>query len=264
MSSFSQIEVRREAAVAWVTMSRPEKLNALTLEMWDELVAAFSDLSADDAIRAVVLTGAGRGFCAGRDQDEASELADDQPLTKERLLEMHRALIPQIVRAAKPIIAAVNGAVAGAGLSLALACDMRIASRDARFTVSFVKRGLTPDAGMSYLLQREVGYSKAFELCITSDLIDADEALRIGLVDRVVDAANLQRTVQAVANDMASLGPRVVQATKALLLDASLAGLDSTLEREAVWQAQIVGDDAYREGIRSFLEERAAKKRGGG
>ena len=258
--TYEQIALTRNGPVARVTMNRPERLNALTMVMWDELVDAFRLVAADDGVRCVVLTGAGRGFCAGRDQDEAAAMVDDQPLTKERLLEMHHSLIPTMVQAPKPIIACVNGPAAGAGLSLALACDLRIASAEARFTVAFLKRGLTPDAGLSYLIQRAVGFSKALELCLTSEVIDAAEALRIGLVDRVVDAATLVDHVEATAGEFASLSALVVKATKAILREAPSAGLAGTLDSEADWQSQIVLDEAYREGMRSFFEERAARQ----
>ncbi len=255
---YEQIKLSREGSVAWITMNRPEKLNALTLKMWDELVDAVRAVAANDDVRCVVLTGAGRGFCSGRDQDEAATMIDE-PLTEERLLEMHHSLIPPMVTAAKPFLAAVNGPAAGAGLSLALACDVRIASETARLTVAFLKRGLTPDAGMSYLLQRAVDYSKALEICLTSDVLDASEALRIGLVDRVVAAAEFLDDVKAKAAQFAAISPLVVRATKTLLLEAPRRGLARTLDLEAELQSQLVADEAYREGIRSFFD---AQRRG--
>jgi 2-(1,2-epoxy-1,2-dihydrophenyl)acetyl-CoA isomerase len=257
-----QVQVSRKGSVASVTMNRPAKLNALTLRMWDELVEAFAELVDDDDVHVIVLTGAGRGFCSGRDLDEAAEMASDQPLTRERLLEMHHALIPPIVQAPKPVLAAVNGPAAGAGFSLALACDIRIASSDARFTVAFLGRGLTPDAGLDYLLQRAVGYSKALELCLTGELIDAAEALKIGLVERVLPSANFRAEVEAIADQFASLPPLVVKATKATMLSAPLAGLDNTLEQEAVWQSQIIRDEPYREAIDTYLDSREVQERG--
>jgi 2-(1,2-epoxy-1,2-dihydrophenyl)acetyl-CoA isomerase len=154
------------------------------------------------------------------------------------------------------VIAAVNGPAAGAGLSLALACDLRVASTRARFTVSFLRRGLAPDAGMTFLLQRAVGYSRALELCLSDAPIGARRAHRIGLVDRVARAERFPEEVAALADQVTSLPREVAAATKGLLLEAPALGLGAALDREAEVQARIAGREAHRAGVLSFFSER--------
>ncbi len=162
----------------------------------------------------------------------------------------------------KPVIAGINGVAAGAGLSLALACDIRIASDEARITQAFVKIGLAPDSGGTYLLPRIVGYAKALELSVTGDLLDAEEAARIGLVNRVVPAASFRDEVAALAGRLATLPTSAIAETKTLLLDALTLDLDEALSREAKAQARMGQTEDHLEGVMAFAEKREPRFRG--
>src|SRR5581483_6360042 len=218
--------------------------------------------SRDPAVRCVIVTGAGeRGFCAGRDLDEAL-FSEGRPFTEERLRAMQAGVAPTLMRMPKPTIAAVNGVAAGSGLALALACDLRIASAAARFTVAFLKVGFVPDAAATYLLPRAVGYAKAFELCATSDVIDAAEARAIGLVNRVVAAEALAEEARRLGQRLAEMPPLALAATKELLQAAPGAGLDEALARETAAQARMMTTRDHQEGMAAFRERRAPRFEG--
>jgi 2-(1,2-epoxy-1,2-dihydrophenyl)acetyl-CoA isomerase len=171
-------------------------------------------------------------------------------------------MIPVVVQTPKPVIAAINGVAAGAGLSLALACDLRVASDEAKITQAFVKIGLIPDSGGSYLLPRAVGYSKALELSITGDLIDANTALAVGLVSRVVQAASFRDDVTALANQLASMPTLAIAATKSLLQGALHLTLQDALEKEAATQAEMARTSDHLEGVNAFVEKREPRFEG--
>lgn len=256
--AYEQIEVERDGAVAWVTLSRPEKLNALTATMSRELTDAFEELGADDRVRCIVLTGAGRGFCAGQDLREFEDAyrRGERPDIERHLADTYHRLIPTILGTPKPVIAAVGGVAAGAGLSLALACDLRVASEDARLTQAFVKIGLVPDSGGTYLLPRIVGHARALELSITGDVVDASRALELGLVSRVVPAGRFREEVGRLAARLASLPTAAIGETKALILANASAGLDEALAREAAAQARMGRTEDHLEGVMAFAEKR--------
>jgi 2-(1,2-epoxy-1,2-dihydrophenyl)acetyl-CoA isomerase len=262
--AYEQIAVARDGSVAWVTLNRPDKLNALTATMSHELEKAFGEASEDDTVRCIVLTGEGRGFCAGQDltEFESAYSAGDRPNIAEHLRSSYHRMIPVLVRTPKPVIAAVNGVAAGAGLSLALACDLRIASDEARFTQAFVKIGLIPDSGGSYLLPRTVGYPKALELSITGDLIDAREALDIGLVNRVVPAASFRDDAAGLANRLASMPTLAIAATKALFQRSLELSLDEALDQEAKAQAAMGRTQDHVEGVNAFVQKREPRFEG--
>jgi 2-(1,2-epoxy-1,2-dihydrophenyl)acetyl-CoA isomerase len=253
-----QVSVRRDGAVAWFTMSRPDKLNALTATMSSELEAAFTEARADPDVRCMVLTGEGRGFCAGQDLTEFrdSYAKGQRPDIEQHLAETYHRLIPAMVETPKPVIAAVNGVAAGAGLSLALACDIRVASDAARFTQAFVKIGLVPDSGGTFLLPRVVGYAKALELSMTGDMVDATEAHRIGLVNRVLPADAFADGVTDLARRLASLPTTAIAETKVLTLDALNLDLAEALAREAKAQARMGQTEDHLEGVMAFAEKR--------
>jgi 2-(1,2-epoxy-1,2-dihydrophenyl)acetyl-CoA isomerase len=260
--TYEQITVDRDEAVVTIMLNRPARLNAVTMQLWGELESAVQTVTDDPTVHCVVLTGAGdRGFCAGRELDEV-QFSRGRTLTRERLDEMQRILIPSLVRMPKPVIAAVNGVAAGAGLALALAADLRIASDTARFTVAFLKIGFVPDAGAAWLLPRAVGYAKALELCATSDLIDANEALRIGLVNDLVPAVSLRQHVADLARRIAGMPPLAVSATKSLLRDATQGGLEEALELESSAQMRMLETDDHREGMTAMKERRAPRFQG--
>ena len=186
--SFEQIRWEISDGTAWIRLNRPDKLNAMTSRMAGEMLEALGQAAEDEAVRCVVLTGEGRGFSAGQDLTEFQERGLDHLDVAGHLRAGYNRLITAIVELPKPVVAGVNGVAAGAGLSLACACDVRLASDAARFLQAFVKIGLVPDSGGTWLLPRLVGHAKALELSITGAQIDAAEALRIGLVNRVVPA----------------------------------------------------------------------------
>jgi 2-(1,2-epoxy-1,2-dihydrophenyl)acetyl-CoA isomerase len=256
--TYQQIEVTRDGAVTAITLSRPDKLNAMTHVMSDELVEAFTAAGADPEVRAIVLTGAGRGFTAGQDlsEFEAAYRAGRRPDIRQHLERSYHRLIPTVVSTPKPVIAAVNGVAAGAGVSLAAACDVRIASEEARFLQAFVRIGLIPDSGGTWLLPRIIGYAKALELSITGEQIDARLALELGLVSRVVPAERLEAEVAEYASRLAALPTTAMATTKELMLGALGSTLDQALAREAEAQGRMGRTNDHLEGVMAFAEKR--------
>lgn len=259
-----QITYERDGGVGWITLTRPDRLNALTSVMSDELCDVLEEIRGDEDVRAVVLTGAGRGFCAGQDLTEFRDAyaSGDRPDIEQHLAETYHRLIPLIVETPKPVIAGVNGVAAGAGLSLAIACDVRIASEDARLTQAFVKIGLIPDSGGTYLLPRVVGYAKALELSIGGDMLDADEAHRINLVNRVVPADSFADELREYAERLAAMPTLAIAETKRLLRDALTLELHDALQREGEAQARMAETEDHLEGVMAFAEKRDPTFRG--
>ncbi|MGH2674046.1 MAG: enoyl-CoA hydratase-related protein, partial [Actinomycetota bacterium] len=224
----------------------------------DELVDVFSSARDDPDVRALVVTGAGRGFCAGQDLTEFEEAyrAGDRPDIRSHLAQTYHRLIPLVVETPKPVVAAVNGVAAGAGVSLAVACDVRIATEEARFTQAFVKIGLVPDSGGTWLLPRVVGYAKALELSITGEVIDAVTALEIGLVNRVAPVGAFEEEVSDVAGRLAAMPTAAIAETKELMRTALGLGLEEALDREAEAQSRMGQTDDHLEGVMAFAEKR--------
>ena len=261
---YEQIAVARDGGVTTITLNRPAKLNALTAVMSDELIEAFTGAREDPKIRALVVTGAGRGFCAGQDLTEFEEAyrAGERPDIRDHLIRTYHRLIPLVVETPKPVIAAVNGVAAGAGVSLAAACDVRIASDEARFTQAFVKIGLVPDSGGTWLLPRVVGYAKALELSMTGEVIDAATARRIGLVNQVVPATAFEEVVAAYAARLAAMPTAAIAETQKLLREALGVELEEALRREAEAQARMGQTDDHLEGVMAFAEKREPRFEG--
>jgi enoyl-CoA hydratase/carnithine racemase len=249
------------SGVATITLNRPERLNALTFEVYRELTDTFAALRIEPAVRVVVITGAGRAFCSGGDvHDIIGELFKRD---MEGLLEFTRMtceLITNIRALHKPVIASLNGTTAGAGACIALASDIRIAAEEAKIAFLFVKVGLSgADMGAAYLLPRVVGLAKATELLYTGDFISAAEAERIGLYNRVVPWSQLKATTQELAERLAQ-GPAFALAkTKELLDREAHMNLEAALECEAQAQAICMQHPDYREAYEAFVEKRAAK-----
>jgi 2-(1,2-epoxy-1,2-dihydrophenyl)acetyl-CoA isomerase len=261
--AYDQITTERTGAVARITLNRPDRLNALTQVMSDELVDAFTQAREDQTVRAVLLTGSGRGFCAGQDLTEFQQSENVGPPDIEAHLEhSYHKLIPVIVETPKPVICAVNGVAAGAGVSLAIACDVRIASEAARFTQAFVKIGLVPDSGGTWLLPRVVGAAKALELSISGEMVDAEEALRIGLVGRVVAADALEKESLDYAAELAALPTAAIGEAKALIRDALGSNLQEALRREAEAQSRMATTHDFTEGVQAFTEKREPRFEG--
>jgi 2-(1,2-epoxy-1,2-dihydrophenyl)acetyl-CoA isomerase len=260
---YEQIEVGRNGAVAKITLNRPDRLNALTQVMSDELVDAFTNAREDQAVRAVLLTGAGRGFCAGQDLTEFRETSEGKPPDIEAHLERaYHKLIPIMVEIPKPVVCAVNGVAAGAGVSLTVACDVRIASEAARFTQAFVKIGLAPDSGGTWLLPRVVGPAKALELSISGEMVDAEAALAMGLVSRVVAADALEKESLDYAATLAALPTAAIGEAKALIRNAMSTDLHEALRREAEAQARMGNTHDFMEGVTAFAEKREPRFEG--
>ncbi|HVC05963.1 MAG TPA: enoyl-CoA hydratase/isomerase family protein, partial [Solirubrobacterales bacterium] len=230
------LTVEREEQIAIVKLNRPDKLNAISRALHKEMVEACEELRADDAVRAVIWTGAGRGFCSGADLTGARPADAPQQGRQERLDEFgwvgHQAV--GVYRLDKPTIPAVNGVAAGAGMSLALACDLRVGCSATRFKTVFIERSLSPDSGMSYFLPRIVGYSRAADLIFTSRMVDAEEAYRIGLLDRLVPGDGVLEEAKAVARQIAFWPPVAMQMAKRVLQHSMEDTLESQLRYETL------------------------------
>lgn len=247
--------------VATLTLDRPEALNALDLPLKAALLAALREAERDRDVRAIVLTGAGRAFCAGQDLRERAA-SDAAPLDEE-LRERYNPIVLAVARSAKPVIAAVNGVAAGAGASLALACDLRLAAEGASFLLAFGRVGLIPDSGATWFLPRLVGPARAAELAFITDPLTAEDALRVGLVNRVVPADRLLDEARALAGRLASAAPVALALTKRALARSLEVGLEEALDHEASLQG-IAGRSAdHAEGLAAFAEKRPPRFRGG-
>lgn len=254
---YETIEYEVSDGVATVTLCRPHALNAFSVRMQQDLAEAIGQLAEDDSVRAVVLTGAGRGFCAGGDIQEMHDVKTSHPTdSRKKIQHMLRTVLMPLVRLEKPVIAAVHGAAVGAGMNLALAADIVLAAENARLSQIFVKVGLVPDTGGLYLLTRLIGLNRAKELCFTGRMLDAQEAFELGLVNRVVPNDRLQSEARSLALQLAR-GPSVaIGLTKTLLNHASSASLDEMAEYEAYALAVSLSTADHREGIRAFQEKR--------
>ena len=256
-----EVELTQVDRVLTITLNRPDVLNALNRGVHDGIHAGLTQAAGDPGIRAVVITGAGRGFCVGQDLQEFSSGARD--VAGNLRANYHRNVLA--IRALeKPVIAAVNGPAAGAGLSLALACDVRIASDAASFVPAFISIGLVPDSGGTWLARRLLGSARAFEWFTTGRRLDPEEARSWGLVSEVVPAAELGERAQEVAHLYASMPTRAVWETKRLLDAAETNTFDEQLELEARAQAELTQTHDFREGVAAFLAKRPPEFTGAG
>ncbi|MCS6883854.1 MAG: enoyl-CoA hydratase [Acidobacteriota bacterium] len=247
----------REDKLLRITLNRPQKLNALFANMRELLLDALEEAASDDGVQLVVITGAGRAFCAGGDVSYMAELRRCGDVEGfKRLLELGRRIVIRIRTLPKPVVAVINGVAAGAGLSLALACDLRIASQEASFAQSFVKLGLHPDWGSSLLLPQLVGTSTACRLIFTGEVIDAYEALKLRLVDAVYPAEDLPQAVTSLSQKLLQAAPRSVALAKRSIYAATGAELEAALDREEKAQLECFLSDDAQEGIEAFLERR--------
>jgi len=251
---FQNILYEKQNGVATITFNRPQAMNAFTIEMNGEVQRALKDADEDKSVRVIVLTGSGRAFCAG--QDLKGRTPEKKGSLGESLRERYNPIILRLRRTEKISIAAVNGVAAGAGCNLALATDLRLAAEEATFVQAFSRVGLAPDCGGSIVLPRLVGFSKAMELLLLAEPLDAREAQRIGLVAKVVPAGELAKTTREIAEKIAQ-GPRSIGLIKRAVNRAMMRDLADQLEYEAYLQ-EIAGRSAdYDEGVRAFLEKRA-------
>jgi len=254
----AEVETSRAGAVLTITLNRPDVLNAFNAELHRALAAALKD-ARDAEVRAVVLTGAGRGFCVGQDLTEFREAPGD---IGTRLRQNYHPNVLAIRALEKPVIAAVNGAAAGAGLSIACACDIRIAADTAAFIPAFINIGLIPDSGGSYFVTRILGPARAFEWLASGRKLTAAEAHAWGLVSEVVGSDGLAGRAAELAATLAELPTRGVGMTKRLLDHAVGASLEDQLERESQLQAAATQTEDFREGVAAFLEKRPPRFRG--
>lgn len=270
MSYESILTEQRDPGVGIITLNRPERLNALTREMADELLDALERWQDDSQVRAVVLTGAGRGFCAGADLGASREPVSAFVGTDRSSLpgpwQRPRWPLGKWVHFVRdyphPLIAAVNGACVGAGLGLAMACDMRIAAQSARFSSIFVKRGLAIDFSTSYFLPRLVGLGRALELGCTGRMVDAGEAERIGLVNRTVPDDQLMEAALELATEIAENAPVGVEFAKKALHRSLDEDLEGQLFFESYAQDVCRASEDYQEGVQAFFEKRKPVFRG--
>jgi len=259
-----------QAGVALLTLNRPDRLNAWTMQMEEEVRAAMGDAAGDPAVRVIVLTGAGRGFCAGADMDLLAGIQQGSAGQRRGILgappfdatanpnfQMRYSYFPAVP---KPVLAAINGPVAGLGLVIALYCDMRFAARDAVFTTAFSRRGLIAEHGISWLLPRLVGPSRAMDLILSARKLDGAEAARIGLVDRACDPGELLKETMSYAEDLAqNVSPRSMRVMKRQLWEAQFQTL---AEANAVANGEMLASfesEDFREGVAHFVEKRQAR-----
>ena len=256
------LETHREG-VATLTLNRPDSLNALDPPLGRALLESLHHVAEDAKVRAVVLTGAGRGFCSGGDLKVLRAAREARNETEiERMLQTGKQLILAIASMPKPVLAAINGPAAGAGVNLALACGLRLASDRATFAQSFVKIGLFPDFGGTYLLPRLVGPTLAARLFYTGDTITADEAVQWGLITRVVPYDSLPEEAAQLAQRLAAAPPVVVRGLKQAVFGANRPALEHALDEEIRWQMVCFRSDDSREGLQAFFEKRPPRFRG--
>jgi 2-(1,2-epoxy-1,2-dihydrophenyl)acetyl-CoA isomerase len=257
-TTFEHVLLSVEDRVGTVTLNRPDKLNAFAGRMRQEITQALQRMAEDPDVRVIVITGAGRAFCAGADigyMQKLLEHKDSDAFAK--LVDAGRGVVTTIRSTPKPVIASINGAAAGGGANLALACDLRIASDRASIGQTFNRIGLHPDWGGTYFLPRLVGVAKAMELVFTGDMIDAAEAHRIGLVNRVVAADQLETATKELASKLAAKPPLALAMAKRALYQSAHESLERMLDIELDHQLKVFGSDDAGEGLAAFLEKRA-------
>lgn len=255
--------LRVEEGVAWITLNRPDRLNAFAGGMRDELHGTLHRVDGMSEVRVVVITGAGRGFCTGADVEVMSDLlAREDDATFAGLVEAGMRVVRRLRSMSRPVIAAVNGPAAGAGASLALACDVRIASSSASIGVTFNRIGLHPDWGATYFLPRLVGPGRTAELVMSGRMVAAEEAGRIGLFERVFPAESFEAEVQTYATELAAKPPLALALARSTLASTWVSDLDSMLDAEGEAQLRCFRSADAREGIAAFHEKRPPVFRG--
>ena len=254
----SSILLNRTGTILTLTLNRPDKLNSLTVEMLSEIGDAISDIAVDEDLRVLVITGAGRGFCAGQDLRQAGAIGDGRAVRN--VIERHYNPIIRQIRSLKvPVIAAVNGVAAGAGANLALACDLVVAGESANFTQAFCRIGLIPDAGGTYFLPRLVGHARALGLALLGDTITAKTAADWGLIWQAVPDTDFQKTVDDLAKRLSTAPTMALALIKQALNASGHHSLEQQLGTEAELQPQAAETEDFQEGVQAFLQKRAPK-----
>jgi 2-(1,2-epoxy-1,2-dihydrophenyl)acetyl-CoA isomerase len=258
---YDDIRVETNDGITLITLNKPEKLNPITFKTLYELIKAFEAVEADDDVRVMVITGAGRGFCSGADLSLPEAAATYAKLIGERFVQefpggLLGLMIDRLGHMRKPTIAAVNGVAVGAGFGICLACDMRIASTQARFSNIFTKRAMVSHAGVPYYLPRIVGVARAMEMILTDRMVSAEEADKIGLVNRVVQPEELMPAAMELAQTIAK-GPTItIELNKRIIYDGLNRDLTSQLQNEQYGQSIARNTEDAKEGMQSFLERR--------
>ena len=259
--TFSLIRLEMSEGIATITLNRPESMNAYNVLMLNELSSALEEIAVDDAIRAVILTGQGRAFCAGADVKGVDALLGLQTVkpTQEDILKLLVQVVLAIRQLPQPVLAAVNGVAAGGGANLALACDIVLAAENAKVAENFINIGLVPDGGGTYFIPECIGYHRAAEIFFTGRILTAAEALNLGLYNRVVPAEELATAALDLARDLAQRPTSAIAACKSILNREAIPRLRAYLEDEVSQQRAMVATSDAKEGITAFIEKRKAK-----
>jgi enoyl-CoA hydratase/carnithine racemase len=252
-----QLKFSVDDGIGRIVLNRPERMNAFTFEMIDAWRAAIEECRRDDAVKVVIVTGAGAAFCSGGDIVEMGDRLEQTPEQRKAELFDRIERIPLALEDLdKPVIAAVNGVATGAGMDMALMCDLRYAARGARFAETYVNVGLVPGAGGAHFLPRLVGVSKALELFWTGDFIDAEEAMRIGIVNKVFPDADLMTHVEKIARKIAKAPPLTLRMVKRAIYQGMRNDLRTNLDLISSHYAVITATDRHKEAVRSFIAKR--------
>ncbi|WP_346839430.1 enoyl-CoA hydratase-related protein [Microbulbifer sp. SAOS-129_SWC] len=262
MSDFETVSYHIDEQVAVITLNRPQSRNALNAQMRAELVRAIGRANADSAVRAVMLTGAGKGFCAGADLTEQMPDSDSDGYITQQLRTEYHPILLGIIESSKPYICAVHGAAAGIGAAIAMACDLLVMAENAFLYSAFGAIGLIPDGGSHWLLGRSLGSKKAFELIAESQKLSAGECVQLGIANRMAQEPHLQEEVLGWAKSLTTRAPLTLQYSKQLLREASSLSLAQTMDREAQVQNIHYRSADFKEGARAFFEKRAARFQG--
>ena len=254
--AYETIDFKADGPVARIALNRPDRLNSFTAMMHEELRDALAGLG---EARVVILTGAGRGFCAGQDLNDRAVAPGEKVDLGETVTECWNPLIRTLTSLPQPVIARVNGVAAGAGVNVALACDIVVAAKSAKFIQSFSAIGLIPDSGGTWVLPRLVGQARALGLALTGDPLPAEKAAEWGLIWKAVEDGALDSEVDSIANKLASLPPLGLAAIKDMIRSSWQYSLDEELARQAGTMRRLGFTDDYREGVAAFLEKREAK-----
>jgi 2-(1,2-epoxy-1,2-dihydrophenyl)acetyl-CoA isomerase len=257
LMNFETILYHVEGGVGTITLNRPDSYNAANEQLTTELQSVLEEVGKDDAVRCVVLTGAGKAFCSGQDLKEAPSPGDSKRNLKDSLERRYNPIIRSITTLPKPVIAGINGVAAGAGLSLALACDIRLMSASAKFVEAFIGIALIPDSGATWFYPRMMGYSRAFEFATMNKPLSAEEAYQLGMVNAIVHPKAFQTSLKKLADQYAHGPTQTYGFVKQLLQKGMHGSLEEMLTLEEEYQERAGRSDDYKEGVTSFIEKRS-------
>ncbi len=258
MSTYETLLYQVTNNVALITMNRPDRRNALNQALNADLLAAFRQSQTDEAVRAIVLTGAGKGFCAGADLTVFSEIPGPEAL-HDIIIETYDPLMNLITSLKKPVIAAINGVAAGAGMALALACDLQVMAHNASLMMAFSNIAFVPDAGATWFLMRQIGYGRAYQMTIEGQPVTAEQCFHWGLTNKVVPAGRLLAETLAWAETLAARPTLALGLSKHALQFAAHHSLSATIAYEAALQKQTVASHDFQEGVAAFMQKREAE-----